>query len=125
MRNHATPFLLLALVSGAACQQQPISFEPHPVSVNAPTERYDLVIPPNLEVRNADYSATALGEVGGSEGATSSRVEIRNFVKIYAVDRTTGDQFVLVYEDIAHRKEPIQIIRLVQAAADSGSIRKP
>ena len=119
MHPRATRLLLLALASAAACQQQPISFDPHPVSVTAPTLRYDLVIPRNLEVRSADYSATALGEVGGIEGSTRSRIEVRDLVKLYAVDRTTGEQFVLVYEDIAHRKEPIQIIRLLQAPADT------
>jgi hypothetical protein len=35
-------------------------------------------------------------------------------VKAYAVHRTTGEQFLILYEDIEHRRRPVQIIRFVR-----------
>jgi len=34
-------------------------------------------------------------------------------VRVYAVHKTTGEQFLLLYEDITRRKRPVQIIRFV------------
>ncbi len=36
-------------------------------------------------------------------------------MKVYAVHRTTGEQFLLLYEDIAHRKRPVQVIHFRRA----------
>jgi hypothetical protein len=42
------------------------------------------------------------------------------------VHRTTGEQFLLLYEDIEHRRRPVQIIRFVRvpdsARPDSVSV---
>jgi len=103
---------LSALVATAACT--PINTVPEPVSPTAAVQYHDLEIPADLEVRSADFSATTFSEVSGSGGSTSSAVGGRAFVKVYAVHRTTGEQFLLLYEDIQHRKRPVQVIRFVR-----------
>jgi hypothetical protein len=37
----------------------------------------------------------------------------RVFVMGQAVHRTTGEQFLLLYEDVARRKRPVQVIRFL------------
>jgi hypothetical protein len=117
MSNRITVVVLSTLVAGVACTPQPIDTSPHPVSITAPPQRYDVEVPPNLEIKSADYSVAILSDVGGNRGSTSSRLEERDLVKIYAVDRTTHEEFLLVYEDVEHRKQPVQIIRLVKGVA--------
>jgi hypothetical protein len=61
-----------------------------------------------------DFSATTYSEVGGPpQGPVGSTVNGRAFVRVYAVHKTTGEQFLLLYEDITHRRRPVQIIRFV------------
>jgi hypothetical protein len=111
MANRAIPHLLIALVSGVACQ--PVNTVPAPVSPTAAIQYCDLEVPPDLEIRAVDFSATTFSEVSGSGGYTSSNTGGRAFVKVYAVRRTTGEQFLLLYEDIEHRKRPVRVIRFV------------
>ena len=111
MANRAIRQVLLGLVSGIACA--PVNTVPGPVSPTAAIQYYDLEIPPDLEIRAVDFAATTFSAVSGSAGSTSSQVGGRAFVKVYAVRRTTGEQFLLVYEDIEHRKRPVQVIRFV------------
>jgi len=105
--------LLLGLL--AACQ--PVNTVPEPVSPTAAVQYYDLDVPPDLEVRSIDFSATTFSEVEGSGGNTSSSTGGRAFVKVYGVRRKTGEQFLLLYEDILRRKQPVQIIRLRSSAS--------
>ena len=111
MANRVIPQLILALASGAACA--PVNTVPGPVSPTAAVQYYDLEIPPDLDIRAVDFSASTFSAVSGAWGSTSSQVGGRAFVKVYAVRRTTGEQFLLLYEDIEHRKRPVQIIRFV------------
>ena len=111
MSNRAIPPMLIALVSGLACH--PVNTVPAPVSPTAAIQYYDLEIPPDLEIRAVDFSATTFSAVSGSGGYTSSETGGRAFVKVYAVRRTTGEQFLLLYEDIEHRKRPVRVIRFV------------
>ena len=111
MTNRPIPIVLLALVSGVACA--PVNTVPAPVSPSAAIHYYDLEIPPDLEIRAVDFAATTFTEVAGSGGTTASATGGRAFVKVYAVRRSTGEQFLLLYEDIEHRKRPVQIIRFV------------
>ena len=96
---------------GWAVACHPVNTVPEPVSPAAAIQYYDLEVPADLEIKGVDFSATTFSEVGGSAGATSSEVGGRAFVKVYAVHRKTGEQFLLLYEDIRHRKRPVQIIR--------------
>ncbi|HWZ27674.1 MAG TPA: hypothetical protein VNX15_03880 [Gemmatimonadales bacterium] len=111
MINRSIPCLLIALVSAVACH--PVNTVPRPVSPTAAIQYYDLEIPSDLEIRSVDFSATTFSEVSGAGGYTSSETGGRAFVKVYAVRRTTGEQFLLLYEDIEHRKRPARIIRFV------------
>ncbi|MFL5613041.1 MAG: hypothetical protein ACJ796_05210 [Gemmatimonadaceae bacterium] len=104
-------FSLAVLVSGIACG--PVNTVPAPVSAAAAIQYYDLEIPSDLEIRSVDFSATTFSEVAGSQGATTSSVGGRAFVKVYAVHRRTGEQFLLLYEDIEHRRRPVQVIRFL------------
>jgi len=102
----------LALVPVVACS--PINTVPAPVSPTAAIQYYDLEVPADLEIKAVDFSATTFSDVSGSGGATTSAVGGRAFVKVYASHRTTGEQFLLLYEDIEHRKRPVQVIRFVR-----------
>ena len=111
MAKHSIPLVVLALVSGAACS--PVNTVPDPVSPTAAIHYYNLEIPADLEIRAVDFDATTFSAVSGSGGYTSSQTGGRAFVKVYAVNRTTGEQFLLLYEDIGRRKRPVSIIRFV------------
>jgi hypothetical protein len=94
----------------------PVPTVPYPVSATAAIERSDVEIPRGLEVRSASYSVTGLPDAN-----TNSTVQVRPLLTIYAVNRSTGEQVLLIYDDLAQRKQPSQIIRLVPAS-DSGRI---
>ena len=104
--------ILPALVSAVACS--PVNTVPEPVSPSAAIQYYDLEVPADLEIKAVDFSATTFSDVSGAGGTTSSSVGGRAFVKVYAVHRTTGEQFLLLYEDIARRKRPVQVIRFLR-----------
>jgi hypothetical protein len=104
-------FVLPAVISAVACS--PVNTVPEPVSPTAAIQYFDLEVPADLEVRAVDFSATTFSDVSGSGGSTTSEVGGRAFVKVHAVHRTTGEQFLLLYEDIARRKRPVQVIRFV------------
>ena len=101
--------LLVPLAWVAACS--PVNTVPEPVAPDAAIQYHDLDVPPDLEIKAVDFSATTFSDVSGAGGNTSSSVGGRAFVKVYAVRRKTGEQFLLLYEDIVHRKRPVQVIR--------------
>lgn len=111
MAKRTMPHALVALLSSVACH--PVNTVPDPVSPTAAIQYYDLEIPPDLEIRTVDFSATTFSAVSGSGGYTSSQTGGRAFVKVYAVRRATGEQFLLLYEDIERRKRPVRVIRFV------------
>jgi hypothetical protein len=99
--------LRVAACCAAGACVTPTYTVPEPVDPTDPVREYTLEIPPNLEVRNVDFSATEFkhgDEVGG-----------RGFLKVYAVDRGSGEAVLLIFEDIAHRKQPLQVIRFRSA----------
>jgi hypothetical protein len=65
------------------------------------------------------FDATASADVSGGATGTSTEMGGRAFLKVYAVHRRTGEQYLLVYEDIEHRKTPVQFIRF-RPVPDSG-----
>lgn len=107
-------FLVPALMAGVACA--PVNTVPDPVSPTAAIQYYDLEIPADLEIKSVDFSATTFSDVSGAGGSTSSAVGGRAFVKVYAVHRGTGEQYLLLYEDIAHRRRPVQVIRFLRGS---------
>jgi hypothetical protein len=105
-------FIVPALAAAVACS--PVNTVPAPVAPTAAIQYYDLEVPADLEIKAVDFSATTFSDVSGSAGALTSSVGGRAFVKAYAVHRTTGEQFLILYEDIEHRRRPVQIIRFVR-----------
>jgi hypothetical protein len=115
MHNRLSLFILPVLALGVACRP-PVNTVPAPVSPAAEVQRYDLEIPPDLEIKSVDFSASTFTDVSGGPDGTSSSVGGRAFVKVYAVHRTTGEQLLLLYEDISNRRRPVQIIRFVRGS---------
>jgi hypothetical protein len=109
MHRRSILFVILALLAPTACMT-PVNTVPEPVSPAAAIQYYDLEVPSDLEVQSADFSATTFTDVSGSDGALSSAVGGRAFVKVYAVRRATGEQFLLLYEDVARRRRPVVIL---------------
>lgn len=101
------------VVSVVACA--PVNTVPEPVSPTAAVQYYNLDVPPDLDIKSVDFSATTFSSVGGTGGETSSAIGGRAFVKVYAVHRKSGEQYLLLYEDIAKRKRPVQIIHFAAA----------
>lgn len=113
MRTHISLFVLSPLLCGAACQST-VNTLPDPVTPTTAVQYYDLEVPRDLEIKAVDFAATTFADVFGMpHSATVSSVGGRAFVKVYAVHRTTGEQFLLLYEDIARRTRPVQIIRFL------------
>jgi len=116
MRNKVSLFILPAIALGVACTQ-PVNTVPPPVTPTDAVQYYDLQIPSELDIRTIDFSATTFADVNGPpEGATTSSVGGRAFVRVHAVHRTTGEHYLLLYEDVAHRRRPVQIVRFVPSA---------
>lgn len=113
LRRHVLRSLssLPVLVAAVACA--PVNTVPAPVSPTTAIQYRDLEIPPDLEIKSVDFAATTFSDVSGSGGTLTSAVGGRAFVKVYAVHRTTGEQYLLLYEDIEHRRRPVQVIRFV------------
>ena len=112
MMNCRTALLLpavLVLAGAVACH--PVNTIPPAPSPSDPVRHYDLEIPEALEIKSVSFDATAFSEVSGAGNVTSTQIGGRAFLKVYAVHRQTGEQYLLIYEDIAHRRTPIQVIR--------------
>jgi hypothetical protein len=116
MHNRVSMVIVPLLATAVACVQ-PVNTVPAPVTPAAQVQRYDLELPPDLDIKAVDFSATTFTDVSGAPNAgTSSSVGGRAFVKVYAVHRTTGEQFLVLYEDVQNRRRPIQIIRFVRGS---------
>jgi hypothetical protein len=98
---------------------QPLNTVPAPLAPEEPTQQYELVLPGNLEVHNVEFSAALVSR--GSVNDPSGGVEGRGFVKVYAVDRDSGDSVLLIYENVAERKEPVQVVRFRRSGSNDGS----
>lgn len=109
MRRWA-PLIASSLIAAASACTAAVNTVPEPVSPAASVQYYDLDIPADLEIKAVDFSATSFTDVSGFNGSTSSSTSGRAFVKVYAVQRRTGEQFLLLYEDVARRKKPVEII---------------
>ena len=123
MRNRSS-VLVISMASAVGCLN-PVNTVPEPVSPAAAVQYHDLEVPRDLEIRSVDFGATTFSEVSGADGSTSSAVGGRAFVKAYAVHRTTGEHYLLLYEDVARRRRPVHVIRFVpgQVSAQPDSTR--
>lgn len=102
--------LVSSIVGVATACSRPVNTVPGPVSPSASIQFYDLEVPSDLEIKAVDFTATSFTDVYGFEGSTGSSTSARGFIKVYAIQRRTGEQFLLVYEDVARRKKPVQVI---------------
>ncbi len=109
--------LVVAVVAAAACHT-PVNTVPGPVTPDDPVAHYEIEIPDALEVKSVSFDATTFGDVAGGEFGVATQVGGRAFLKVHAIHSKTGDQYLLIYEDISHRKTPVQIIRF-RAVPDS------
>jgi hypothetical protein len=121
MRYPVSRFAIASAMLLAACTRTIVNTIPPLVTPLAEVQRYDLELPPDLDVKTIDFTATTYADVrGNSDTGTSSEVAGRAFVKVWAVHRTTGDNYLLLYEDGSHRRRPVQIIRFVRGAERAG-----
>lgn len=106
-----------ALLVLGACSRT-VNTLPPLVRPDAQVREITLDLPAGLEIRSVDYNATMFSDVSGTSGEfgiTSSSVGGRAFVKVYAVEQSTGQQVLLLYENVAQRAQPVQIIRFRSA----------
>ncbi|WP_017732128.1 hypothetical protein [Nafulsella turpanensis] len=69
-----------------------------------------LRLPAGLQVVSVDYDAELY--LPTSNGSTSFEGEIgRAFINVFAVDRETGTQYLLIYENLEQNSRPLQVIR--------------
>jgi hypothetical protein len=109
--------MVLAVVTGCG----PVNTVPAPVAATDPVQEYSLEIPANLEVRHVDFAATTFSYVSGTLDLASTAVGGRAFLKVYAVDRTSGESVLLLYENIARRHRPVPVIRFRAGSAPTPS----
>jgi len=86
-----------------------------------PVQYFALRIPDSLEIKAVDFDAALYPNVSGS-GSTWVDTQLggRAFVKVHAVHRKTGEQYLIVFEDIARRREPVLVIRFDGSAVRGG-----
>ena len=113
---------IAAALALAACS--PVNTVPAPVAPSDPIQYYDLDLPESLQVQSIEFTATTFSAVSGSGGTSSSKAGGRAFLQVYAIHRDTGEQYVLLYEDIANRKQPVQVIRF-RPTSDATILRRP
>jgi hypothetical protein len=98
-----------------ACTQG-VNTVPDPVKPTDAVRYYDLEVPADMEIKAVDFSATSFVDVGGMNGNTSTTSTGRGFIKAFATHKKTGEQYLLIYEDPANRKQPIQVIHFKSAS---------
>lgn len=110
--------LSLALLTGCS-KGYPDTLLPT-ADAGAPAPEYRIEVPDGYDVRSVDYDAALVGIASGNQYGTNTHVRGRGVVAIYAVERATGDEVVLVYDDIQTRPSPSAVIRLERAAPPRG-----
>src|SRR5437667_9191393 len=101
----------LAAVMLPSCNRT-INTLPPTVTPTDPAQQYALRIPHSLEIKAVDFDAALYPNVsgGGSLGVDTKRGG-RAFVKVYAAHLKTSETYLLVFEDIARRRDPVLVIR--------------
>lgn len=72
--------------------------------------QYRVTIPDGYDVRSVDYDASLVGIASGEN--TTTTVQGRGVVTVYAIEQATGAEVVLIYDDIRQRQTPSAITRL-------------
>ena len=106
---------LLALVLLAGCSPGYGSTLLPTAEAGAPAPEYRIEVPDGYEIRSVDYDASLVGIASGNGNVTTTNVRGRGVVAIYATERATGQEVVLVYDDVQNRPTPSAVIRLDRA----------
>lgn len=97
--------LIALLVLGGCRGSRSVLYDARPG--RAPQE-YAVDVPPRYEVRSAGFGAAHAVSVSRGSGTPDERP----YLHLYAVDRETGDEVVLIYADIRTQRTPTTMIRL-------------
>ncbi len=117
---HAVVPVALGAVVLTACNRT-INTLPARLTPADPVQYFALRIPDSLEIRAVDFDAALYPNVSGSNNTwVDTKLGGRAFVKVHAVHRRTGEQYLIVFEDIARRREPVLVIRFDGSATRSG-----
>ncbi len=117
---HAVVPIALGAVVLTACNRT-INTLPARLTPADPVQTFALRIPDSLEIRAVDFDAALYPNVSGSNSTwVDTKLGGRAFVKVHAVHRKTGEQYLIVFEDIARRREPVLVIRFDGSATRSG-----
>jgi len=101
----------LAVVILGACNKT-INTLPPTVTPADPVQHYSLRMPDSLEIKAVDFDAALYPNVSGTgDLGVGTKLGGRAFVKVYAVHRKTGEPYLVVFEDIARRRDPVLVIR--------------
>ncbi|MEM1126019.1 MAG: hypothetical protein AAGI71_05155 [Bacteroidota bacterium] len=119
-RPRALFFATLLVLAGTGCATSSVNTLPPLVGPEAATEHVTLYVPEGLDIQSVDLEADVFSEAKPGTHTIISEIGGRSFVKAYAVERETGVQVLLVYENIAERPKPIQIIRFETESASLG-----
>lgn len=106
-RSTWSGILAAAVLTATACH--PVNTVPPPARPEDPIQEFNLELPPNLEIRHIDFIASEYAT--DAESIYNGERGGRAFIKVFAVDLVTGESVLLLYENVGHRKQPIQMIR--------------
>lgn len=114
MRHRTALAAATSAVAIGACQPTVVNTIPAPVASTADVQRLDVDLPADLEIRAINFSPTTYANVRGTpQMGTSSEVAGRAFIQVWGVHRGTGENYLILYEDVTHRRRPVQIIHFV------------
>lgn len=90
---------------------------------DAPAAEYTIRIPDGYDVRSAGFGAAYATSVSGgvdvngiSQPVSGSSYQ-QPYVHVYAVERATGQEVLLVFGDMRRRADPVAIVRLERGGA--------
>jgi hypothetical protein len=81
------------------------------MKADEPPQQVTLLVPENLEIKSVDFSASLYTDAERGTPTVNWDLGGRAFIQADAVDKKTGEAYLLIYENIAKRAMPIQIIR--------------
>ena len=111
------PLIIIAIIAALStaaltgCSYRATNTLPSYAGPDDPIERLSLWIPEDLQVRNVDFDASIYTDAADGSETDQTDVGGRAFIKVHAVHKKTGEEYLLIYENIDQRPRPIQIIR--------------
>ena len=105
-----TLFALSSLLLLSACLWN-VNTLPPLLKADEPPQQVTLLVPENLEIKSVDFSAGLYTDAERGTPTVHWDLGGRAFIYAHAVDKKTGEPYLLIYENVATRTMPIQIIR--------------